>query len=39
MLDPEHLKNFLGGQCIEEIDLLNLADVSSWKRTIASMRN
>lgn len=38
MVYPEQQRIFLGGQNLDEVDIIKLGDVSSWKRTIASFK-
>ena len=38
MVNPESLKFFLGGQSLEDMDMANLGNVSSWKRSITSYK-
>ena len=38
MVSPEHLRIFLGGQYLEDMDVSKLSDVSSWRRTITSFK-
>ena len=38
MVNPESLKFFLGGHSLEDMDMANLGNVSSWKRSITSYK-
>jgi len=38
LVSPEFLRIFLGGQSLEEIELSQLTNVSSWKRSINSFK-